>query len=453
MASLHTEFDARSLIDLLPKLQEGARFLVAFSGGADSSALLYALSTIADQLDNPLLALHLNHQLHRNAGDWQQHCVERCRDWDVALRIHAVELKTQRDQSVETAAREARYRWLADNMRRGDCLLTAHHAEDQAETVLLNLMRGTGPKGLGGIRSLRQFHSGVLARPLLGFRQSALRDYLTAQGVDWIEDDSNQDDLMRRNFLRNQVLPLLGSRWPQVVTNLCHSAALCQAGEDEADAFRMMEIDRHVGNQRELDLVWLGSLSPEKQATTLRSWLAGLEMELPGHRHLHEIMKVVASETPQRSPNVGFGQTEVRRHKSHLFAMPRLPKFDADWHKCWDGRIPLQLPPSCGVITLMPTGRLKRPVEIRLRRGGERLIPSGHSHTRSLKKLLQEADIPAWLRNRIPLVYRDETLLAVADLWITDAWADELRRNGTTLVWERAAIPGSSALVQSRSSD
>ncbi len=209
-------FHCRTVLHILQSFPAVNAYVVAYSGGADSTALLHALCTIQNQLGVPLSAVHVNHGLHDDAGQWQQQCEHFCRQNNIELVCVRVDLKNCSGKGLEAEARHLRYEAISGLLEPGTGVLTAHHADDQAETLLLNLMRGSGIDGLSAMPDSRALGHGLLQRPLLGFQNNALRDYLRINGVEWTEDPSNQYLNHDRNFVRQEIIPLLEKRWPEV---------------------------------------------------------------------------------------------------------------------------------------------------------------------------------------------------------------------------------------------
>jgi len=220
MSTRALAFTAERLLHILQSFPAVNAYVVAFSGGADSTALLHALCTIQNQLGVPLSAVHVNHGLHDDADQWQQQCEHFCRQNNIKLVCVRVNLKNCSGKGLEAEARHLRYEAISGLLEPGAGVLTAHHADDQAETLLLNLMRGSGIDGLSAMPDSRPLGHGLLQRPLLGFQNKVLRDYLRDNGIEWTEDPSNQYLNHDRNFVRHEIIPLLEKRWPEVSKRL-----------------------------------------------------------------------------------------------------------------------------------------------------------------------------------------------------------------------------------------
>ncbi len=441
-------FSPDRLLQPLSRLPGTDRYWVAFSGGLDSTVLLHALARLRDRLGRVLVqAVHVNHGLHDESGQWVRHCQQVCAALDVPCRSLAVDATPAPGESPEAAARHARYGAIAALVERGDVVLAAHHRDDQAETVLLSLLRGSGPHGLAGMPQCRALGHAWLARPLLGFPRAALRAYAEAQGLGWVDDPSNREDRYQRNFLRNEVLPLVRTRWPEAVEVMARSAAHLRGAAGLLDELAEADLGRVRGPSADtVSVSALRGLSRERQDNLLRYWVRGLGLPVPGSRHLAHIISDAVPAAPDAVPLVHWPGAEVRRYRDRLYAMtpPVPPPANA---VAWCPPDPLTL--AHGVLEALPargrglrvTACTGRPMEVRFRRGGERCRLPGRSGRQMLKKLLQEHGVPPWARDRIPLVYADGELAAVADLWICEPFAAAGDEEGWVLRWQET-LPG-----------
>lgn len=401
------------------------RYVVAYSGGLDSHVLLHALS----RLGVALAAVHVHHGLSRNADLWAEHCQTQCAALQVPCSV--VRVQVPRDgRGLEAAARAARYAALAQALEAGEMLLTAHHQDDQAETLLLMLMRGAGVAGLAAMPQVRPCGAGLLGRPLLGVSRSALHAYAVAHGLSWVDDESNFDTSLDRNYLRHELLPLLQRRWPAALPTLARSAAhLAEAGELLAE-LAAADLDAARGDRPDtLSVTALHTLSAARRRNLLRHWLRHLGLPPPDTAHLHRIEQEVLPARPDAGPRVDWSGAEVRRYRDDLYAMaPQAPVPDTEL--AWDLAQPLSLPDGrCLVASPAIGGGVSAEsvaaarVTVRFRAGGERCAPVGRGHNHELKKLFQEVGVPPWERERIPLLFVDGVLAQVVGYWICAPFA------------------------------
>ena len=398
---------------------------IGFSGGLDSTVLLHALSQL--KLPVTLKALHINHQISPNADAWQQHCKAVCCALDTAFYAEKVHVKNT-GKGIEDAAREARYQVFQRYVGQNDYLLTAHHANDQAETLLLRLIRGTGPRGLAAIASERELvNGGKLIRPLLSFARADLEAYACAQQLTWVEDESNKDDHYDRNFLRNQILPLLQHRWPAFMRKWQQTADLCAQQEKLLAEFAQQDLEKvnprseRVGQS--IDLVWLKTLSPARRQNLLRVWLRNLGCELPESAHWQQLEDQLFHARIDASVKVAWGKHALQPYQDRLYLLPaELPSLKLQFIET----------NSDNAVCL----RAGLPdIHLRPREGGERCKPAGRAHSQTLKKLLQEYQLEPWLRDQLPLVYSRDVLVAVGDLWVCEGYIANSGEAGFKLVW------------------
>lgn len=430
------------------RVAPAARFRLALSGGLDSTVLLHALAALRVDLPLSLHAIHIDHGLHPDSGAWARHCADLCARLGVPLESRPVTVTAVADHGPEAAARRARYRALAEMLEPGEVLLTGHQRDDQAETVLLQLLRGTGVAGLAGMAARSAFAHGELVRPLLGFARAALAVYGCEQRLAWIEDPSNRDTRLRRNLVRSEIMPRLRAAWPEAETMLLRTAAhaaeaaalLDELAVSDLDACRLNESDRF--SDQALSVARLASLSPARQRNAVRGWLRAQGFLAPGARQLEELLAQLRHTPRSRHACVRWPGAEVWRYRDQLVALPVCASPDPRLDVGWNVEQPLQIP---GVGRLVATavrgqGIARRHVvnglHVRLRQGGERVRLAGRGQHQALKKLLQAAGVPPWLRPRLPILYAADTVVAIADLWVCDGFAATTGEDAVQVAWE-----------------
>lgn len=447
-------FTEESLLAGLPDLTRPARFWVAYSGGMDSHVLLVALQRLLARVPNrvSLHALHVDHGISPRAAQWQAHCQAVCAALGVTLRVCPVSLPELPGESLETRARQARYGVFEAVLEAGDVLVQAHHQDDQMETLLYRLCRGSGPQGLSGIPSRRGLGSGCLARPLLPFSRAQLKAYARSAGLSWIEDDSNADPRFDRNYLRLEVLPRIEARWPGFRETWSRAAGLCAETATLLDALADEDLQRaSTGRANVLEAGPLAPLDGPRLRNLLRRWFATLgernAIPRPDRHSLQRIVDEVLPAPPDALPCVswraGATAVEVRRYRGRLYALKALQPRPPGEVLEWPSGIMLALGDGLGALRLLPSGgggfslSETGPLQVRFRRGGERARMPGRP-TRALKKILQESGVPPWLRDKLPLVYAKGELVAVGDLFVNAPWWRETGADLVGVVWERS---------------
>jgi tRNA(Ile)-lysidine synthase len=435
-AAFGAEWLARRLAVLLPA---NAPVCVALSGGLDSVALLAALSG-----RKLLRAIHVNHGLHPNAKRWSEHCRTLCARLKVPLTVLNTKVTRQRGESLEAEARKARYALLAKHLHPGEALLTAHHEDDQLETVLLQLLRGAGVAGLAGMPECVPFAGGWLVRPLLSRSRAELEAWLRSRGLEWIEDDTNADERFDRNYLRRQVLPLVRARWPGAASTVARSARHAAEAKSLLESLARADVET-AADGAALAVTRLRTLDAARRRNALRFWILRSGHPLPDSARLEEMAGPLLQARADANPEVRWNGTLVRRQGGRLSvgtAGGRAAASEASWS--WRANPELTMAGG-GSLRLCPDpkGRLDldalpETLTIRPRRGGERLRPRVSGRTRTLKALLQEEKIPAHARGELPLVFAGPRLIAVADLWLdaTVQAAAGAKHRGS-LLWRR----------------
>lgn len=404
----------------LAGLDAAGQWYVGFSGGVDSTVLLHLV--LACRAANPALppvaAIHVDHGLQAQSGQWRVHCEQRCADWGVPLVSRRVDAAAF--GSGEAGARAARFSVFEQVLDEGDVLLLAHHLDDQVETFFLRLMRGAGVQGLAAMPARRALGSGELARPLLGVARAEIERYAGDHALECIEDPSNADTGFDRNYLRTQVLPLLAARWPgyrEAVTRAAgHMAAADRLLRDALGAPR--EVASTLGDPG-LPLDELFARGGEGAALLLRNWLAGRGYLPPDRAPLREFLQQVAAAGPGARPRLQLPDCVLERYRDAVYLVPPLPRAP-EAVELRPGAV-LELP-GIGSLALEPVaanGLALAPGEaarVCWREGGERLRLAGRQHGTSLKQLLQERGVPPWWRDAVPLLAVGGELVCVGDL-------------------------------------
>ncbi|EOG5747428.1 tRNA lysidine(34) synthetase TilS [Enterobacter roggenkampii] len=412
------------------------QLLVGFSGGLDSTVLLHRLKRWRDQEpDVQLRAIHIHHGLSPHAEEWVAHCEALCAAWAIPLLVERVTL-AEEGLGIEAQARKARYAAFAGALRTGEALVTAQHLDDQCETFLLALKRGSGPAGLSAMPERSEFGGTTLLRPLLGETRASLEAWAREHQLSWIEDESNQDDGYDRNFLRLRVLPLLSERWPHFADATARSAMLCAEQESLLDELLSDELAELISEDGALAIAPLKAMSPVRRAALLRRWLASHHATMPSRAMLGRIWDEVALAREDATPCVHLNGFDVRRFKGELWwvkSNPSLTDVVLDWPSHDE---PLVLPCDIGSLSLVTPGHVRlpkadEPVTVRFKASGMLHIV-GRNGGRKLKKIWQECNVPPWLRDTTPLLFYGETLIAAAGVFITEeGWAE----TGVSLEW------------------
>jgi len=434
----------------LTHLPAATAYWVAYSGGMDSHVLLHAMAALArGGRCTSVRAIHVNHQLSLNAQRWADHCVRRCAELGVACRVEAVDATPRGGESREAAARHARYAALTQILDEGEAVLTAQHLQDQAETLLLQLIRGAGVRGLSAMGAVRPLGSGWLGRPLLGEARSELHRYARMHALDWIDDPTNFDTSLERNFIRHEVLPVLEQRRPAVCRALSRSAQhLAEAGELLDELARSDLATTRGTRPGTLSISALHRLTPARQRNVLRTWLDEHSVRMPDRRRLLRIQQEVIPARADATPVVAWGAVQVRRHRddlhvltgSHVEPEPRTypwPHLNQPLPLPQQGmqlRVVTAAPGEAGID---PVWLATQSISVRFRHGGERCRLQAGGVARTLKKLLQEWDVPSWERSSIPLIYAGDTLVAVAGHCICAGSAPALGVGGVRVEVER----------------
>jgi tRNA(Ile)-lysidine synthase len=402
------------------------RWWLAYSGGLDSTVLLHLVSQLKGRAKiPPLQVLHINHQLHTAADQWQSRCSELCDELDLEFTGVLVEVN-ETGSGLEAAARAARYQVFEEYVGESECLLLAHHLDDQAETFLLRLLRGAGVDGLAGMPPQRALGRGELLRPLLSCGRADLEAYAEVHQLNWIEDSSNEDQSLDRNYLRRSVMPLLEQRWPAYRQRIEAASHNLQEFSQQSQAEAAPWITTRMGEafgEKTLSLEDWAELEETDQRRMIRYWLQSLEVPMPDRNSLREFVRQLAEADPGAQPQLRTSSYHLRCYGKHLYldAVPPDQVLTPVLVPCSGAGIRAEFADD---LTICP------------RKGGERCRPSGRAHSQTLKKLLQEHGVPPWQREDLPLVLNGVgEVVAVADLWVCAGFEAKPEEEGLELVW------------------
>lgn len=430
------------------------RLLVGFSGGLDSTVLLYLARQWSVQSGLPVLAIHVNHQLSPHASHWQQHCQTLCERWGIAFQSESVSF-TNNGQGLEAAARNARYEVFASIAQEGDLLLLGHHRDDQVETVFLRLFRGSGILGLRGMDRFAPWRHVHVLRPLLHFSKTQLYEFARSQSESnaqpwhWVDDESNHSDAFDRNYLRNQIVPLIHARWPHYATAIERSAQHCGYAQqllDERAHDDLMPRIRVDGGLR-LGEPEFALLNTARQRNLLRYWLRCQHVTMPSEAQLDQIMQALIPAADDAAPVVSWAGVDIRRYRHTLYAVQRLATSPA-------GEIALptlvtQALPSGGTLIVTPQKGVHAlslqhvqtsSITLRFRQPGAKYKLAGRP-SRPLKKILQDAALPPWWRETLPLIYVEDTLVAVPGVGICEGYQAQPGEDGIGFHWQPPMLP------------
>lgn len=424
--------------ELLERLAATKRKIVlACSGGVDSMVLLHLLKH--SPVRHKLLVLHVNHQLQEQASSWANFVAQQCAQTPCKIMpVTVMDL----GQGVEAAARHARYQAFESVLGKDDVLVTGHHQDDQVETVFLRLLRGSSLAGLSGMPQWRACGRGQLYRPLLDISRNQIEGYAKQHSLHWVEDPSNESSEYDRNFLRNQVLPLIRQRWPQVNQTVERARNFIeQASQTQRTAWQE-ELEHRLTAQGALKVVNFEALTSDDQFGLLACWLEHHDQLVPSQQFLQTLVQDLIFAGQDRQPELILGERSIRRFGSAIFLLPKLASEQWPAHEL-TAQAPLSVN-YLGKLALVPAmADGFKPVlscstlTLKNRLGGERISPPKRGGSRDVKRLLQEYREAPWWRERLPMLYVGEQLVAVADLAIDEQFAAKAGEMGYLVQWQR----------------
>jgi len=409
----------------------------------DSRVLLDLLARYKNEtVDVDCLAVHVHHGLSENADKWSEYCAVWCKKYGIKLIVERVELNLVNQVSIEQEARIQRYRALEKHVGNNDILLTAQHGDDQLETFLLALKRGSGPKGLSSMPECARFSKGWLLRPFLTVNQHVILEYAQAKQLQWVDDESNQDIQYDRNFLRHEVIPKLKGRWPSIEQAVLRSCKLCADQESLIHELLHERLARFTDINGGLSITELSGQSALAKNQLIRLWLNNQKSMMPSLTQLNVIWNEVALAKPDGNPIINTTSGQIRRFKDRLYFVGKLTDVTS-----WTSSISLNesvlLPDTlgclhfvakrdCGSLSLRQPTKMES-MWVHFNPQGMNAHPAEREHSRKLKKLFQEYQVPSWLRTRTPIVMYGDKLAMVVGLFVSkDCQGDDCE-----IIWDK----------------
>ena len=427
-------------ISALISAKSPLNLMIAFSGGLDSCVLLHAIVQAKKTLDFDFKVMHVHHGLSPNADKWGDFCKQTCLSYQVPLEVVKVEVQKGAGIGLEAAAREARYKAL--QAARADYIMLAHHRDDQAETLLLQLMRGAGPKGLSAMAAKDESRS--LLRPLLDITRQEIEAFAKANQLAWIDDESNQNTKYDRNYCRHEILPVIKARFPAADETLARSASHMAESAKLLDELSQIDASACIIDGR-MNVDQLSALSLPRAKNLFRWWLSSMGFLAPSSDRLDDMLTQLMNASNDASLKILLDKADeiiLRRYQGFVYIEANHPKHASDIAMIWQGEASLTMPDGTHLVFERHQGQglaIDRlgghKLRISNRKGGERFKPDLARPTRTLKHLLQEVNLPPWQRERLPLVYLDDTLAVVPNVGVDCMMQASERDLGLVIRW------------------
>src|SRR6267378_5408959 len=441
--SSSSELPERAAAVLAPAIFPGAHLALGLSGGVDSVALLSVLLELAPALKVSLRAVHVNHGISPNAARWAEFCTGLCAKSGITLQLETVDIGTYRNLGLEGAARRARREVFA--RVDADFIVLAQHRDDQAETLLLRLLRGAGARGLAAMSPLKSLAGARarLLRPLLGVSRAEIENYARLRGLEWVEDESNADTMRRRNFLRHHVLPLLERQFPAARATIARAAAHLAEARELLDEMARADFERCAGAEG-VNVAGLRGLGEARAKNLLRYWCETKNIEPLSAARTGELLRQLSESRPDARIGLAVPGCTFLRYRERLYLRHASETIARNLCEVWDGANALPMLSLGGVLKFKPeegrglslaklrAGR----VTVRLRQGGERLRLDARRPRRTLKNLFQERGVPPWQRGRLPLVYCGDELVSVPGIGDSCEFRAAPGEAGLIVTWE-----------------
>ena len=410
---------------------------VALSGGVDSVVLLHLLYELQKKHHFTLNVTHVHHGLSKNADKWVKFCEKLCTKLSVPLNVYYVKLPQKKSLGIEGEARRLRYEKLLQS--KSDLVILAHHADDQAETFLLQLIRGAGVKGLSSMAHFDE--SRKLWRPLLHVSRIDIESYAKQHKLKWIEDESNLNTDFDRNFLRVKVLPMLKKRFSHIIKVISRVSSNLAEAQNLLDELAKIDLKNHlksINSEDKLNVNYLNKLSSLRAKNVLRYWLQINDQLMPSKDHLEEILRQVLTAKKDAELKIELSEEfEIRRYKDEIYIVQNNKNKLKNYEIVWKGESIILLPNGSKLTFIKVKGRgigldfLKnQKLMISNRKGGESFRPDLKRPTKKIKQLLQESDLPPWERDHLPLIFLDRDLASIPNFGVDIKFQTKLKEVG-----------------------
>ena len=431
-------------------LSDGSEIFVAYSGGVDSTVMLHLLANLRLRRSFHLVALHVNHGIHPDSDNWEQHCQDLSQSLGIVFSSVQLDLAKKNARVSENTARLARYGWFESQLKKQDYLLTAHNKNDQAETFLLKLMRGTAGNGIASIPPVRKLGQGQLVRPMLSFTRQQIEEYATIHGLDYIHDPSNDDiNNYDRNFIRHVILPQMQTKWPSAIDRINTTIKSLSNTNNLLSEIGKMDIDKWVEKNvsavnlssidERLQIQAFNKLSLIRQINMIRYWLRNHAIPEPSRDALANFLSTVIHSDAQYG-EMNLQRFKLCRYKNHLYIARTVHSMTLFNPVVWDMNENLLLPelqmrlvPKRTIGGGISLEKLSDEVVVQFRKGGERIKLPGRNHSSSLKKLFQAHCIPPWERNLLPLICCGDEIVAVVPWIVAEKYQASAKEKGVCI--------------------
>ena len=420
-----SDFDFENLTSIFDKVvlenisdEKYKEILVAYSGGIDSTALLYLANKFSKKHNKNIKAIHVNHNINIKSKNWENHCQDFCNSLNIPLIIKSINIEIKPGQSLEERAREERYKAINSSSSQHTLLMTGHHIDDQVETFFYNLLRGSGTKGLSAMPILKENLKGFHMRPILSFNKTALIDLVKQMNFDYINDDSNENMNFSRNYIREKILPVIKKKWPnynktvdRAILNLTNAQKLCSD-------LALIDLKKYkIQNKDNIISINVRDLDDNRFYNVIRYWIEKNNFKMPSRQQIDSIKKNVFHAGIDKNPIFSCSSFEIRRHKEHLEIMSPLKKHDPNviykWKKSENLVISgLEINLSWQNLEEKLGYKVEDDVEVKFRKEGENIKINDR---KSLKDYMREQNIPPWKRDRVMLIYIKDELKVVWD--------------------------------------
>ncbi|CAL4318766.1 tRNA(Ile)-lysidine synthase [Buchnera aphidicola (Periphyllus testudinaceus)] len=431
------------MINFKKKISKYKKFLVAYSGGIDSTVLLYKLLEIKKKKNIKIRAIHINHQIYKESKKWSKHCKKIC----IKNKIKFIEEKIfLKKKNIESQARKKRYQIFKKNLLSEEILLTGHNLDDQCETLILSIKRGSGPKGLSSISYKKKFFKNILIRPLLEFSRSKIEKWAKKKKLKWINDHSNNNLSYDRNFIRHKIMPIIKKRWKFFPKNCLRTTQLIHNEHKLLNNFIHPIIKKNLYKKKALYLKNIKKLNIKMQYFIIRKWINIQKKKLPSLIFLKNIIKNVINNKKKKNPKIVLKKYEIWKYQNHLFWIkkkPTIKNYIIFWHPPFKKLI---LPKNFGYLKMIKKKYSKNKLYIKKPKKNQLIIIKFQTNKKiqthqnktkkKIKKIFNEFKIPPWKRKKIPLLFYNNKLISIIGIIVTKKKYN-IKEKKISVIWNK----------------
>ncbi|CAL4318893.1 tRNA(Ile)-lysidine synthase [Buchnera aphidicola (Sipha maydis)] len=430
------------MINIKKKISKYKKFLLAYSGGIDSTVLLYKLLKYKKKKNISIRAIHINHQINPESKNWSKYCKKICNKNNIPIIVKKIHFLKK---NIEAQARKQRYHIFKKNLLPKEVLLTGHNLDDQCETLLLSIKRGSGLQGLSGISYKKKFFKNYLIRPLLKFSKNKIKKWAISKNLTWIEDKSNYDVSYDRNFLRHKIIPKIHQRWNFFKKNCLKISKIIYQEHKLLNKLILSILKKNLYKKNALKINKIKKMHNKMQYLIIKKWISFRIKKNLSHHFIKKIIKNILQKNKKKNPHIEFKKYEIWNYNEHLYLIKKTPKmkdFIIFWHYPYKK---IKFPKNFGFLKMKNKKHTKKSLNIRAPKKKQiisikfhtnKKIKINNNRPKTLKKIFNEYKIPPWKRKKIPLLFYNNIFISAIGMFVTNKKYNT-KKEKISIIWNK----------------